>query len=49
MDSFKSLDISYIWKGCTDGEEAQGRLLENWLYFLIWVLFHGHIRSVIIL
>lgn len=24
MDSFKSLDISYLWKGCTDGEEAQG-------------------------
>lgn len=24
MDSFKSLDISYLWKGCPDGEEAQG-------------------------
>ena len=36
MYSFKSLGIDYLWKGCTDGEEVQERLLKNWLHFFLF-------------
>lgn len=50
MYSFRNLDSSYLWRECSDGEEAQGGLLENWLYSISRseCYFHECIKFVII-